>query len=181
MPLGSFAFSFFVNMRSVKSYALVGGGIIMLSMIGLIVNKINNKKCNLHQNKSYITDRREESGKMFTEEQILELYFKRDEHAVEMTSQMYGAKLTRFADSMVAHEDAVECVNDTYIAAWNKIPPQRPHKFLAWLYKVCRNIVCDRIDWNNAAKETAASIVFWMNLRSVLQTVQQNMREKCQI
>lgn len=52
---------------------------------------------------------------MFTEEQILELYFKRDEHAVEMTSQMYGAKLTRFADSMVAHEDAVECVNDTYI------------------------------------------------------------------
>lgn len=48
MPLGSFAFSFFVNMRSVKSYALVGGGIIMLSMIGLIVNKINKKKCNLH-------------------------------------------------------------------------------------------------------------------------------------
>ncbi|MEE1033280.1 MAG: MFS transporter [Agathobacter sp.] len=42
------AFSFFVNMRSVKSYALVGGGIIMLSMIGLIVNKINKKKCNLH-------------------------------------------------------------------------------------------------------------------------------------
>ena len=50
---------------------------------------------------------------MFTEEQILELYFKRDEHAVEMTSQMYGAKLTRFADSMVAHEDAVECVSMT--------------------------------------------------------------------
>ena len=48
MPLGSFAFSVFVNMRSVKSYALVGGGIIMLSMIGLIVNKINKKKCNLH-------------------------------------------------------------------------------------------------------------------------------------
>ena len=48
MPLGSFASSFFVNMRSVKSYALVGGGIIMLSMIGLIVNKINKKKCNLH-------------------------------------------------------------------------------------------------------------------------------------
>ena len=93
---------------------------------------------------------------MFTEEQILELYFKRDEHAVEMTSQMYGAKLTRFADSMVAHEDAVECVNDTYIAAWNKIPPQRPHKFLAWLYKVCRNIVCDRIDWNNAAKRNSS-------------------------
>lgn len=39
MPLGSFAFSFFVNTQSVESYALVGGGIIMLSMIGLIVNK----------------------------------------------------------------------------------------------------------------------------------------------
>ena len=34
---------------------------------------------------------------------------------------------------MVAHEDALECVNDTYIAAWNKIPPERPMRFLSWL------------------------------------------------
>ena len=105
---------------------------------------------------------------MFTEEQILELYFKRDEHAVEMTSQMYGAKLTRFADSMVAHEDAVECVNDTYIAAWNKIPPQRPHKFLAWLYKVCRNIVCDRMENNIYAQVALVMLIGLLGKNAIL-------------
>lgn len=62
---------------------------------------------------------------MYTQEQILDMYFDRNQQAVSATSQMYGAKLTRFADTMVAHEDALECVNDTYIAAWNKIPPER--------------------------------------------------------
>ena len=56
---------------------------------------------------------------------------------------------------MISHEDALECVNDTYIAAWNKIPPERPMRFLSWLYRVCRNIVCDRIDWNNASKRNS--------------------------
>ena len=54
---------------------------------------------------------------MYTQEQILDMYFDRNQQAVSATSQMYGAKLTRFADTMVAHEDALECVNDTYIAA----------------------------------------------------------------
>lgn len=57
---------------------------------------------------------------MYTQEQILDMYFNRNQQAVSATSQMYGAKLTRFADTMIAHEDALECVNDTYIAAWNK-------------------------------------------------------------
>lgn len=92
---------------------------------------------------------------MYTQEQILDMYFDRNQQAVSATSQMYGAKLTRFADTMVAHEDALECVNDTYIAAWNKIPPERPMRFLSWLYRVCRNIVCDRIDWNNALKRNS--------------------------
>ena len=89
---------------------------------------------------------------MFTEEQILELYFKRDEHAVEMTSQMYGAKLTRFADSMVAHEDAVECVNDTYMKAWNTIPPKRPDALGAFLAVITRNLSLDKYKYKYAAK-----------------------------
>lgn len=90
--------------------------------------------------------------KIYTDDEILNMYFQRNTQAVNITAGMYGAKLTRFADNMIQHEDAVECVNDTYMAAWSKIPPERPTKFLSWLYKVCRNIVCDRIDWNNAAK-----------------------------
>ena len=87
---------------------------------------------------------------MYTQEQILDMYFDRNQQAVSATSQMYGAKLTRFADTMIAHEDALECVNDTYIAAWNKMPPERPMRVVAGLYRVCRNIVCGRRDGINA-------------------------------
>lgn len=66
---------------------------------------------------------------MYTQEQILDMYFERNQQAVSATSQMYGAKLTRFADTMVAHEDALECVNDTYIAAWNKDTAGAPYAF----------------------------------------------------
>ena len=90
----------------------------------------------------------------YTQEEILDLYFARSQQAVAVTAQMYGSKLVRFAENMICKEDAMECVNDTYMCAWNKIPPERPVKFLAWLYKVLRNIVCDRIDWNNAAKRS---------------------------
>lgn len=83
---------------------------------------------------------------------IIELYFSRDQRAVEETAKMYGSRLNSFAGKMINTEDALECVNDTYMAAWNSIPPQRPDNLLAWLYKTCRNIVCDRIDWNNAKK-----------------------------
>ena len=73
---------------------------------------------------------------MYTQEQILDMYFDRNQQAVSATSQMYGAKLTRFADTMIAHEDALECVNDTYIAAWNKIPPVRGER-----YSYCDGII----------------------------------------
>ena len=111
---------------------------------------------------------------MYTQEQILDMYFDRNQQAVSATSQMYGAKLTRFADTMVAHEDALECVNDTYIAAWNKIPPERPMRFLSWLYRVCRNIVCDRIDWNNAPRKIPNRNVCLMSLKSAFQTAMEN-------
>ena len=90
----------------------------------------------------------------YTQEEILDMYFERSQQAVAATAHMYGSKLIRFAENMVCKEDAVECVNDTYMCAWTKIPPERPVKFLSWLYKVLRNIVCDRIDWNNAAKRS---------------------------
>ncbi|MEE1010161.1 MAG: RNA polymerase sigma factor [Agathobacter sp.] len=92
----------------------------------------------------------------YTQEEIIDLYFKRNQRAIAVTEEMYGGRLTRFAQSMVSREDALECVNDTYLTAWRKIPPEKPGNFLAWLYKVLRNITCDRIDWNNAAKRNSS-------------------------
>lgn len=91
----------------------------------------------------------------YTEDEILDMYFNRNEDAVTITANIYGCGLIRFAKRMIGSEDALECVNDTYLTAWRRIPPERPQKFQAWLYKVLRNIVCDRIDWNNADKRNS--------------------------
>ena len=58
---------------------------------------------------------------------ILDLYWARDEEAIRQTDKAYGNKLGRLAFGILASlEDAQECVNDTYMKAWQTIPPQRP-------------------------------------------------------
>lgn len=58
---------------------------------------------------------------------IIELYFARDEDAIRYTDISYGRRLRRLADNIVKNEqDAEESVSDTYLRAWETIPPQRP-------------------------------------------------------
>lgn len=93
---------------------------------------------------------------MLEDERILDLYWARDHAAIEETGLKYGEKLLRLSERMLrAREDAEECVNDTYLGAWNTIPPQRPAHFFAFLAKLCRNITCNKLDWMNAAKRRA--------------------------
>ena len=76
--------------------------------------------------------------------QIISLYFKRDEAAISETATKYGAFCHGVALNILSiNADADECVNDTYLRAWNSIPPQRPDKLGAWLGKVVRNIAFD--------------------------------------
>lgn len=86
------------------------------------------------------------------DQEIINLYFARDESAILRTKEKYERSLLDLAKRMVSHEDALECINDTYFKAWTLIPPNRPLYFGAWLKKVCRNTICDRIDWNHAGK-----------------------------
>ena len=93
------------------------------------------------------------------DEQIIQLFFTRNEDAIRQTDDRYGAKLTRLSENIVgSREDAQECVNDTYLKAWNTIPPTKPVHFFAYLAKICRHFAFDRLDWNNAAKRKAACI-----------------------
>ena len=87
--------------------------------------------------------------------EIITLFWNRDEQAIEQTQIKYGASLQRLAARMIHEEEAKECVNDTYLAAWNRIPPTRPVHFFAWLAKVCRNLACHRIAWGQADKRSA--------------------------
>lgn len=88
--------------------------------------------------------------------EILELFFARDEDAIRHTHDTYGRRLFTLADNIVRNdEDAEESVNDTYLKAWETIPPKKPVYFFAYLAKICRNFALKKLDWKNAAKRSA--------------------------
>lgn len=89
------------------------------------------------------------------DDKIIELYFARDETAIKETTQAYGKKLDHLSFSILKNtEDAKECVNDTYLKAWNAIPPQSPTYFYAFLAKICRHLCFGKLDYRNAKKRS---------------------------
>ena len=90
------------------------------------------------------------------DEEILDMYFSRDERAIQYTDAVYGKRLWSLANRVLFNRlDAEEAVNDTYMKAWTTIPPNRPIHFYAYLAKICRFITLGKLDWNNAAKRKA--------------------------
>jgi len=71
--------------------------------------------------------------------QIIDLYWTRDQRAIQETEGKYGRLLHSIAWNLLrSREDSEECVNDTYLRAWNAIPPQRPGALRAWLARITR-------------------------------------------
>lgn len=76
--------------------------------------------------------------------QIVSLYWQRDEVAIDHTEKKYGQYLTAIAYNILAdREDSHESVNDTYLAAWNSMPPQKPQMLSTYLGKLTRRISID--------------------------------------
>ena len=75
---------------------------------------------------------------------ILALYAGRNEAAIEETSRKYGPYCRRIAESLLRPEDAEECLNDAWLAAWRRIPPEQPGSLRIWLGKVTRNLSVSR-------------------------------------
>ncbi|MBR5056957.1 MAG: sigma-70 family RNA polymerase sigma factor [Clostridiales bacterium] len=72
---------------------------------------------------------------------IVKLYWERDEKAIEATAEKYGAYCHSVAYQIVNDdEDAAECVNDTYLKAWDSMPPHRPKILRTFLAKITRNL-----------------------------------------
>lgn len=75
---------------------------------------------------------------------IIELYWQRDEAAIAETRTKYGRYLNTISMNIVKNpEDAEECVSDTYLRAWNSIPPSRPNILKAYLGAIVRNLSLD--------------------------------------
>ena len=88
-----------------------------------------------------------------TESAILDLFFARDERAIEAAIREYGTYCMSIAVGVLRQtQDAEECVNDTWLKAWNSITPQRPSPLRAWLGKVTRNLALSRYRYNHAAR-----------------------------
>ena len=90
------------------------------------------------------------------DKQIIDLFFARNEDAIQHTADTYGNRLFVLADNIVRNDqDAEESVSDTYLKAWDTIPPQKPNHFFAYLAKICRHFALGKLDWKNAAKRKA--------------------------
>jgi RNA polymerase sigma-70 factor (ECF subfamily) len=84
---------------------------------------------------------------------IVQLYWDRDEQAIPATVDKYGSYCTAIAKNILgSKEDAEECVNDTYLHAWNAMPPHRPSVLSTFLGKITRNLSFNRYRHNTADK-----------------------------
>lgn len=88
-----------------------------------------------------------------TDQQLIELYFARSEQAITETDRQYGTLCYSISYNILFNrEDAEECVNDTYLSAWNHIPPARPGAFSVYLSRITRNLSIDRWRERHAEK-----------------------------
>lgn len=92
--------------------------------------------------------------------EIIELYFARSEDAIRQTQLKYGNLCYRIALNVLKNnEDAEECVNDTYLSVWNRIPPDMPENFKAFICKIARNLSLSRLRYNTAKKRNSDMLI----------------------
>lgn len=90
---------------------------------------------------------------------IIALLWRRSEDAITALTEKFGLRLQRLAENILLNErDAQECVNDTYLAVWNTIPPQRPNPLSPYILRLCKNIAVSRLRSSTAQKRSAYEV-----------------------
>ncbi len=99
------------------------------------------------------------SRRVLSDEELVALYHARDERAVGETDRKYGKYLYSLGYGILKDKrDIEECKSDTYLAAWNKIPPESPDPLLTYLAKLMRRISISRYRKNNAQKRRSTEL-----------------------
>jgi RNA polymerase sigma-70 factor (ECF subfamily) len=84
---------------------------------------------------------------------IIDLFFERSERAIAELSEKYGKLCMKVSMNILNNlQDAEECVNDSYMGAWNAIPPTRPNPLISFICRLVRNLSINRYKYNNAEK-----------------------------
>ncbi|MBQ9945787.1 MAG: sigma-70 family RNA polymerase sigma factor [Clostridia bacterium] len=100
---------------------------------------------------------------------IIEMFFGRNERAVEETQKKYGEYIKAIALNILNYEeDAAECENDTYLRLWNSIPPERPLNFKAYSGRIARNCALSRYRYLRAEKRDCNMSVLLSELEQCL-------------
>ena len=87
------------------------------------------------------------------DEEIIDLYFRRDEKAIEQTDLKYGKYCKTIAKNILWNEqDIEECLDDTYVKVWNRIPPTRPRIFRAFIAKITRDLALNMFYASKSSK-----------------------------
>lgn len=90
---------------------------------------------------------------------IIDLYFARDQEAVEATSREYGAYCTAIAVKILDDRGAAEeCVNDTWLKCWQSIPPQRPKSLKSFAGRIARNLALSALRAESAQKRGGGQV-----------------------
>ena len=98
--------------------------------------------------------------KILPDEEIISLYWNRNESAIDATDVKYGKYLYTIAYNILNDNmDSEECLNDTYLGTWNAIPPQRPTLFQAFLSKIMRNTALGRVRKATSAKRIPSEMI----------------------
>ncbi len=99
-----------------------------------------------------------------TDEQIIEMYWQRNEEAIRETDIKYGNYLFTAAYNILHDElDCEECKNDTYLGIWNRIPPTRPSEFRAFIIRIMRNIAIDKYKQKTSKKRIPSELTVSMD------------------
>lgn len=111
------------------------------------------------------------------DEKIIALFFERSQQAIKEVDRKYGKLFRKISNNILNNGfDAEECVNDSYLGAWNSIPPAKPDPLLPYLCKIVRNISVRRYYNNQKAKRNS---VFEISLDEISQFIpDENSTEK---
>ncbi len=103
------------------------------------------------------------------DDQIVALFFERSQDALRESEAKFGKYCHAIAYNILSsHEDAEECVNDTLLAAWNSIPPNRPQFLSSFLGKITRNLAIDRLSLLLAKKRKGQTLPLFEELAEIL-------------
>jgi RNA polymerase sigma-70 factor (ECF subfamily) len=93
------------------------------------------------------------------DEEIIRLYFRRDERAIAETSSKYGNYCASIVRKILCNDtDVEECLDDTYMKAWTTIPPTRPGIFRVYLGKIARNLAFNMYEHMTAGRRGGGTV-----------------------